>query len=96
MTSLSIWRSVRSTPVDQRDDRDPGRREAAEEAWARAHGKRAISFGKYGYLTFSTNCKKDNFIVVFFILLILLFYQHVLEIFGAVDDFLGVWALGIY
>ncbi len=49
MTSLSIWRSVRSTPVDQRDDRDPARREAAEEAWARAHGKREISFGKYGF-----------------------------------------------
>jgi len=35
--------------VDQRDDRDPARRAAAEEAWARAHGKRAISFGKYDY-----------------------------------------------
>ncbi|ANU18328.1 hypothetical protein BBI11_15360 [Planococcus maritimus] len=53
MTTLSIWRSVRSTPVDQRDDRDPARREAAEEAWARAHGKRAISFGKYDFITFS-------------------------------------------
>ncbi|ALS75046.1 hypothetical protein AUC31_07315 [Planococcus rifietoensis] len=54
MDYFSIWRSVRSTPVDQRDDRDPARSEATEEAWARAHGKRAISFGKYDFLTFST------------------------------------------
>ncbi|KYG57693.1 hypothetical protein AY633_11975 [Planococcus maritimus] len=58
MCSLSIWRSVCSTPVDQRDDRDPARRKAAEEAWARAHGKRAISFGKYDFLSFLQPEKK--------------------------------------
>jgi len=46
--------------VDQRDDRDPARSTATEEAWARAHGKRAISFGKYGFLPFSTNGKKTR------------------------------------
>ncbi|RAZ66451.1 hypothetical protein DP119_13560 [Planococcus maitriensis] len=55
---LSIWRSDCSTPVDQRDDRDPASSEADEEAWARAHGKRAISFGKYDYYEFLVKLRK--------------------------------------
>ncbi|ANU16401.1 hypothetical protein BBI11_04720 [Planococcus maritimus] len=49
MTSLSIWRSVRSTPVGLAGLRDPAASEANEEARFPPHGKRAISFGKYGF-----------------------------------------------
>ena len=39
-SSLSIWSKPAETPAGKRDSRDPARREAAEEAWRIARGKR--------------------------------------------------------